>query len=1185
MLIIGASHPDILALPWELLHIPGGNYLFHSNPRISIRRQFNVGGDLNLTEYQPKETVRLLFIISRPENAGFINPRSDAQAVLAAIEAEVSGQVEVEFLRPATLDALRDRLDDRRKPVIDIIHFDGHGVYDPDGRWFEEARSSNGIDPTRSTANEASDMGYLLFEDNRGQRALISAEKLATVLSGQAVRLILLSACQSAKAAPLDKANNEDDPTEGVVGSVAVQLTHAGIPTVLAMTHSVLVTATEALFGQFYQNLGRGQGIGEALDNARHHLYKNTARGNRFRGQQGEITLNLQDWFLPVLYQAGTDTAALLTHTQAGLSTLGLNTRHIKRVCAPDGDRGNLPKIQEAGFWGRSQELWHIERAFVRGTRRLSITGFGGQGKTDLAVEAGRWLYLTGMFDQVCFVDYAAYQGQDPVSYAVSTLARVLDVSLINAEAATAYLGQTPTLAILDNLESLEPALQRQLLDVAKDWSEAGQGRVLLTTRQPDFHHPDYPRKTRASAHIVIPLQGLGSRATPADALDYCNALWTLPPASSTPIPDRANLVKLFGMVDFHPLSISLLVWQLKKYQITEVGQRLAEVLQTNPMRTGETPSPLVGSLMLSLDKLDKHTRQWLPRLGVFQGGAFKNSLLAITEISEADWQPIQAQLENTGLLKTEYIPSIGEAYLKFHPTLAPVLRAQAPTSTQADMQNRHYKHYYQISNHLIQEDKNNPLAMRAIALRELPNLLEAVNQAIEAKDPEAFYFADNFSRFLYIFGLTEDQKAIAQKLNPTNNPSDWLARCLTQGDYLIGAGQYDEALTSLLEALKVLEGDASYEKCLILLRIGRCLRFTGNISKSLEIYFEALTTLKKLNQGEITKREIAAVSTDIADVLRDKKDYSESEKFYRQALSLYKELKDIRGTAVTLAQYASLSYFKEEYHSALKQYKEALNNFQTLREPEGEAVSLHHIGVVYQSMGQWDEAERCYRNSAEIKEKIGLIRGGNGVITTWFEIARIHENSGNINSAINWYEKIASKAKTSDSLMTKAASLHSAAGCLLKLPLPPSNDILSKAQKYAEEALSIKINTDPAVTEIWNTHGLLSRISEAQEGKNGENARYYRQQARQTKVDLTGTQAEYVRYQELIDSVVNAATGNLDAQRKIQSQPPPQFLEDLFTSISRILDGDRDEASLIDLLNWRDSIIILLILKGIKNI
>ncbi len=107
----------------------------------------------------------------------------------------------------------------------------------------------------------------------------------------------------------------------------------------------------------------RGEGIGEALDNARRNLYMNQDRGERQRDKE-RITLQVQDWFLPALYQSGNDTPLL----------------QAKEVVEEEEKTipHNLPEVQEAGFWGRSKELWEIETAFVRGTRRITINGFGG---------------------------------------------------------------------------------------------------------------------------------------------------------------------------------------------------------------------------------------------------------------------------------------------------------------------------------------------------------------------------------------------------------------------------------------------------------------------------------------------------------------------------------------------------------------------------------------------------------------------------------------------------------------------------------------------------------------------------------------------------------------------------------------------------------------------------------------
>src|SRR5262245_19058133 len=97
---------------------------------------------------------------------------------------------------------------------------------------------SNGL---RRDAEKCGNQGYLLFEEEDGSEALISANLLGDLLHRQRIGLVVLSACQSASV-------GGDDP----MGSVAARLIGAGIPAVLAMTHSVLVSTTRALFGHFY---------------------------------------------------------------------------------------------------------------------------------------------------------------------------------------------------------------------------------------------------------------------------------------------------------------------------------------------------------------------------------------------------------------------------------------------------------------------------------------------------------------------------------------------------------------------------------------------------------------------------------------------------------------------------------------------------------------------------------------------------------------------------------------------------------------------------------------------------------------------------------------------------------------------------------------------------------------------
>ena len=97
----------------------------------------------------------------------------------------------------------------------------------------------------------------------------------------------------------MEKHDSETDAAKKpAMGSVAARLTATGIPSVLAMTHSVLVATTRVLFGEFYKELARHKGIGEALDNARRHLANHPEKFEVQRGPE-RMKLKLYDWFLP----------------------------------------------------------------------------------------------------------------------------------------------------------------------------------------------------------------------------------------------------------------------------------------------------------------------------------------------------------------------------------------------------------------------------------------------------------------------------------------------------------------------------------------------------------------------------------------------------------------------------------------------------------------------------------------------------------------------------------------------------------------------------------------------------------------------------------------------------------------------------------------------------------------------
>ena len=1146
VLTVQAVMPEILALPWELLHVPGGAYVFNEKPRISIRRNLaGMRGGRSPLKVMPKETLRLLMVVSRPSDAGFIDPRADGAAVLEAVEEFGKGRIEVEFLRPGTLKALEARLENEDLPAVDILHFDGHGTFDATG------------DGT----------GFLLFEKADGKKDLVAAERLGELLNQQGLGLVMLSACQSSMVAG-----------EEATGSVAARLTQTGVPSVVAMSYSVLVATTRRLFGSFYQNLVLGKGVGESLDNARRQLLMNPGRGERVRNGSDRIELMLQDWFVPTLYQSGVDRGMVLNRLP--------NSGDVGSPLAPNsGDAGMENVFGEpiGGFFGRRRELWEIERAFVGGARRVTISGFGGQGKTALAIEVGRWLRRTGMFSAVCFVDYAAFQGVDAVAVAVSTIAAQLSLNLIDAGAVRSALcgsANQEVLVILDNLEDVGEEAARELLEVAIGWSQVG--RVLITTRQGELGQVGY--ETRGSAvHRQLMLTGLGTVGYPDDAIDLCKALWAVPSMlgeTVQPMPERSALVSVLEQVAFHPLSIKLVVEQLRLRRVAAVGQALERLLAAVPEGQSKDRC-LIASLNLSLERLGMEEREWVKRLGVFVGGAMENNLLAITELTAEQWGALRRQLEAAGLVTAERLQNIGVPYLRFHPTLAPVLWSTLEPSQQSTLKQQHQERYYVLSTYLYNSDTPNPHETRDIARRELPNLMAAVRSALDSEDENAIEFVNNVNLFLMFFGMNRDRKQLtdrAEAIAGAVGSRSWFLSRGNTGEQLWAAGQLQTALDIFEEMLVELGEAVSYERCLTLGRIGRCYESAGQSDRAAGFHRQELGELGQLEQSDGVKRQMGTVQADLGDVLVQRGDYGSARSAYDASLAIAQELGDDRQQASVNGNLGTLALSEGNLSEAQERYQAAIVQFQRLGEPAVEAVFLHQLGRAYEEAKAWDAAQEAYRKSAEIREQQGDLAGAAG---TWNQLAIVLQFTEKFQEAEAYYRK----AIEADRKVGNAIGVSAMLSNLANFLLTQGDDRLSEARQLAEEALGMKRTIDPTAAQIWLIYNALAEIAIKQGDRS--TARDYLRQSRQSYAAFAGSQYELQKWEDFIQCVMIALQDSSQLpqlEEQLQSRSANGW-GDLVAAIRRILAGERSEDEVCLDLDCRSALIVGEVLKRIEKL
>jgi len=274
LLRLASDQPDFLIRPWEMLRDPRGPLALRG---LTLRRRL-LRRDEGPAPAPAALPLRLLLIVSRPEDTGFIDPRTSTRPVLDALAGLVRcdpPQGVVDFCEPPTFAELGDRLAAARRvgAPYHLVHFDGHGQYDP-----------------------RTGVGALCFERPDRKTDLIAGPRLGDLLSRLQVPLVLLEACRGAQVS--------DRP---VFGALAPALLQGGVGSVIVFSHSVHVAAATLACERLYQGLVAGLTIGESLDEARAALLTHRARW--LAPGPDPDTVDLQDWIIPQLYQGGADPA------------------------------------------------------------------------------------------------------------------------------------------------------------------------------------------------------------------------------------------------------------------------------------------------------------------------------------------------------------------------------------------------------------------------------------------------------------------------------------------------------------------------------------------------------------------------------------------------------------------------------------------------------------------------------------------------------------------------------------------------------------------------------------------------------------------------------------------------------------------------------------------------------------
>lgn len=1164
--VAGAAATELLALPWELLH-DGRSWLFQGKHAVRVRRR------LPNRHAQPARPtalpIRILLVSPRPETdakgnrIGYIDHRVSARPLTEAVE-NLGALARLTVLQPPTYAALEKALQDGDEgQPFDVVHFDGHGVYDRrlglGGLCFEDPND----------------------EDKLEERALdlVYADRLAGLVREHRIPLVFLEACQTAVA--------QVDPTASVAG----RLLEEGVTSVVAMSHSVLVETARRFVQAFYAELAGGARVGRAMLAGQQVLFADARRGRVL----GIGELRLQDWFVPVLYQEEQDPQLVTRTSPREVQKLEAKKRRLSL--------GALPDPPPHHFQGRSRELLALERLLHR-EQWAEVRGTGGQGKTTLAAELARWLTRTFRFARAAFVSLEHHRDARAVldtlghqilpdgdKYSVAQFDS-FDKALQPVERA---LADQPTIVVIDNCESVLPE-QGELSSApsSEDASAAifslcqrlleadPRTRLVLTTREPlppPFNADRCERELGALDRL--------------DAIELVSEVmkqngW-IPPdddAGSTP----QEITELVEAVNRHARALVLLAREVARRGVKKTTGDLQSLMAgLERKHPGDRENSLYASVELSLRRLSAESREHVRVLGVCQGGIHLAILGILTRLEPDAARQLAVELIEVGLGE-----DMDYGHLRLDPGLPPYLLGELTTNEVDALRSHWAEAMAQLAEFLDQQRFKDARFAAQLTLLELPSLLTMLDWLQARWPPERVVdLARRVEQLVAELGrpqalaqATRVREQADQKLGDWSNvrflsASSNIDRLLERGDLPAAHAAAQQLLEKCLAVGETAFPEAAYDLAWAYSKLGRALKVGGAAEAAMALLAEGQRRFQKLSdEGSTSAERMASVAVaEIGDCLLGLGRLDGAADAYKEAIRRSRNMNDLRQAAAVKFQLGTVRLLQKSLEEALEIYAEARDAFNSLGEPLQVAKIWHQIGRVHESANQFEPAEQAYRQSLALKVKENDLAGQAATLN---QLGNLYDAIGRLEEAATFYRQAAEVSVRLRDLANEGRRRSNLAGTLIKLHR------YDEARQEVQRAIEC-LRPYGHAAEPWKAWSILEGLERAT--GHAEAAQAARQQAIETY--LAYRRAGSVSHSpaaQLYSMVAQAIRENAEDEARQfldQLDASPDVLPTfkiLIASLQSILSGDRNPALATDPeLDYNDAVELQLLIESLS--
>jgi predicted ATPase/DNA-binding SARP family transcriptional activator len=611
----------------------------------------------------------------------------------------------------------------------------------------------------------------------------------------------------------------------------------------------------------------------------------------------------------------------------------------------------NLP-VQLTPFLGRQALLAQIERLLRDPTcRLLSLVGPGGSGKTRLALEAA-----AGQIDRyahgVYFVSLAPLDSGEAI---VPTVAKALGFSFYTEAGSGTpdrpqdqllrYLRQKQMLILMDNFEHLLDGVGvvTQVLQTAPRVQVLATSRARLNV---EYEHVlpipgmAFPKPTASTLSASTDVGRYGAARLFLQSARRVQASFELTPSN------QADVARICRLVAGMPLGILLAaawVGMLTPAEIaTELsGQRSGEMghsldfLETDLREVPARQRSMRAVFDHSWRLLSERERGVMQALSVFRGGFTREAAIQVAGATLHDLRTLAGK----SLLQ----PGSGGRY-EIHELLrqyAAERLGEVPGARET-AKDRHCAHYAQLL-HTKEADLIGRRQREALAEieGEIENVRAAWNWAVDQ-------------------GRIEDIDRSLESLAEFYQ---------IRGRFQEGEEAFSRAAQRLAEVQEEVasrpEAEVGRESKIVLGRVlmhqGRFCDPVGQAEKGVELLQKSVAILRDLG----ARREMAYALC-----------YLWDEPSCQEALTIFQEIGDRRGIALSLRELAGVARGQGDYGAARQLFRESLAMFRELGNQKEVATSLHALGYVAFILGEYEVAKELYQESLVLYREIGDQRG-----------------------------------------------------------------------------------------------------------------------------------------------------------------------------------------------------------------